>query len=66
MIACVVICTSHGVIQLALPYTDPWRERPVAVTAYSYMFGSLFIGVSSLYFVITGQTSEFSIPITVS
>ena len=43
-----------------------WREHPVAVTMYSYMFGALFMGLASLYFVIKKQTSEFIIPQEVS
>ena len=43
-----------------------WRDHPVAVTMYSYMFGALFMGIASLYFVINGQTSEFIIPQEVS
>lgn len=43
-----------------------WRDHPVAVTTYSYMFGAIFMGLASLYFVITGQTSEFYIPLDVS
>lgn len=43
-----------------------WREHPVAVTMYSYMFGAIFMGLASLYFVIKKQTSEFVIPQEVS
>ena len=43
-----------------------WREHPVAVTMYTYMFGALFMGIASLYFVIKKQTSEFIIPQEVS
>lgn len=34
----------------------------MAVTMYSYMFGALFMGIASLYFVVRKQTSEFFIP----
>ena len=43
-----------------------WREHPVAVTMYSYMFGAIFMGIASLYFVIKKRTSEFVIPQEVS
>ena len=33
---------------------------------YSYMFGAIFMGIASLYFVIKKQTSEFIIPQEVS
>lgn len=55
----------YVLIQKRFIFSKPnckWREHPVAVTMYSYMFGALFMGISSLYFVIKGRTSEFIIP----
>ena len=56
------VCT-HNIITHT---TGKWREHPVAVTMYSYMFGALFMGIASLYFVIKKRTSEFFIPQEVS
>lgn len=43
-----------------------WREYPVAMTAYTYFFGALFLGAGSLYYIFTGQADQFLIPQHVS
>jgi len=39
---------------------SPWRQRPIAVTAWSYLFGTIFMALSSLYYVITKQFDKFT------
>lgn len=39
-----------------------WKKHPIYVTAYSYFFGALFMGLGSLYYVGTGQYTLFKIP----
>ena len=42
---------------------DKWREYPVFVTAYSYFFGAVFMGLCSLQNVVSEEKREnFSIP----
>ena len=43
-----------------------WKNYPVTVTAYSYFFGALFMGLSTIYFAATGQGDQFVIPQNVS
>lgn len=43
-----------------------WKQYPVAVTAYSYFFGALFMGLSTIYFAASGQGDQFAIPQDVS
>ena len=39
-----------------------WKEYPIAVTAYTYLFGSIFMSIANLYFVFTGQAHVFILP----
>lgn len=39
---------------------SPWRQKPIAVTAWIYLFGTIFMALSSLYYVITGQLDKFT------
>jgi len=43
-----------------------WKQYPVTVTAYSYFFGALFMGLSTIYFAASGQGDQFAIPQDVS
>lgn len=43
-----------------------WRSHPIYVTAYSYLFGVLFMGLTSLYYVASGQYSYFHVEEEVS
>ena len=43
-------------------YIGKWRDYPVGVTAYSYTFGAMFMGIATIYFGATGQKSQFLIP----
>ena len=43
-------------------YIGRWRDYPVGVTAYSYTFGAMFMGIATIYFGATGQKSQFLIP----
>ena len=36
--------------QVMLSFLDKWREYPVNVTAYSYFFGAVFMGLASIYY----------------
>ena len=47
-------------------YTGRWKDYPVNVTAYSYFFGSIFMGMLSVYFAATKQYSKFHLPDDVS
>ena len=38
----------------------------MAVTAYSYFFGAIFMGLATIYFAASGHTSDFAIPQKVS
>ncbi len=40
------------------PPAGRWREYPVTITAYSYFFGAMFMGISSQYFPATGQSDK--------
>lgn len=48
-----------GIIHVVL--TDVWKSQPIYVTAYSYVFGSVFMGCASLYHVATKQYHAFAI-----
>ena len=37
-----------------------WREYPINVTAWTYFYGALFMGLASFYY--TGQPDKFKIP----
>lgn len=54
------------VVVLLLQRQGIWKEYPVAMTAYTYLFGSIFMGVATLYYVFTGQAHLFVIPRHVS
>lgn len=42
---------------------DKWKDYPIYVTAYSYLFGAVLMGVASvIYTAATGKWSEFIIP----
>ncbi len=58
--------TMYLIPNIDLSPLGKWREHPVAVTAYSYGFGALFMAIASLYFVFTGQTDAFYLPPDVS
>ena len=53
---------------LPSPSTSPgkWKDYPVGITGYSYLFGSVYMGLASLYFVMVGRTQEFKLPSKVS
>ena len=42
-----------------------WKDYPVGTTAYSYFFGAIFMGVTSLYYPIRGQVDIYKIPLEV-
>lgn len=39
-----------------------WKDYPIAVTGYAYLFGSLFMGSFTLYYIWSGQPEQFIIP----
>lgn len=43
-------------------YVGRWSDYPIAVTAYGYMFGAAFMGLSIPLCFFTGQASSLSIP----
>ena len=43
-----------------------WSAYPMAVVAYAYVFGFLFMVIANLYYVFTGQLDQFLIPYHVS
>lgn len=45
---------------------DKWQEYPIYVTAYSYFFGALFMGLASIYYAASQQFDKFTIQQTVS
>ena len=61
--------TIYFVLALSLSLSSSpgkWKNYPVTVTAYSYFFGALFMGLSTIYFAATGQGDQFAIPQNVS
>ena len=46
--------------------SDQWRDKPIFVTAYSYFFGALFMGLASVYYVATKQFEAFKVEDKVS
>ena len=50
------------------PSTSPgkWKDYPVGITGYSYLFGSVYMGLGCLYFVMVGRSQEFKLPSKVS
>jgi len=40
-----------------------WKHYPVMITAYSYFFGMIFMGLSTTYFAATGRGEEFTVPL---
>ena len=49
-------------MQVVVSPSGKWKEYPVTITAYSYFFGAMFMGLFSLYYAATGQSREFQIP----
>lgn len=45
---------------------DKWQANPIYVTAYSYFFGALFMGLASIYYAASQQFDKFIIPQIVS
>ena len=43
-----------------------WKDYPVGITGYSYLFGSVYMGLACLYFVMVGRSQEFILPSKVS
>ena len=43
-----------------------FKEYPVTITAYSYFFGAIFMGLSTIYPAVTSQGKAFRIPTSVS
>ena len=43
-----------------------FKQYPVTVTAYSYFFGAIFMGLSTIYPAVTSQGNAFRIPMSVS
>ena len=43
-----------------------WRNYPVAITAYAYLFGFIYMGLASLYVFPTGNSKDYKIPPEVS
>ncbi|XP_064403045.1 uncharacterized protein LOC135348687 isoform X2 [Halichondria panicea] len=39
-----------------------WKEYPMAMTGYAYLFGCVYEGLFCLYFVVTGQFDAFHLP----
>ena len=39
-----------------------WTAYPMAIVAYTYLFGFLFMFMANLYYVLTGQLDQFLIP----
>ena len=53
-------------IQFYFLNAGKWRDHPVAITAYSYFFGAVFMGLASLYVFPVGKSEEYKIPSQVS
>lgn len=47
-------------------YADKWRQYPIYVTAYSYFFGALFMGIGPIYYAAAGKYDQFTLTNTVS
>ena len=58
--------TVHSICQLRVSTAGKWKDYPIAVTAYGYLFGSLFMGSFTLYYIWSGQPEQFLIPQHVS
>lgn len=43
-----------------------WKDYPVGITGYSYLFGAVYMGLACLYFVMVGRGQEFKLPSKVS
>ena len=43
-----------------------FKQYPVTITAYSYFFGAIFMGLSTIYPAVTSQGNAFRIPTSVS
>lgn len=41
--------------------TNEWRKHPIYVTAYSYLFGALFMTLASTYYFVTGRAHAYAI-----
>ncbi|KXJ22509.1 WAT1-related protein At3g45870 [Exaiptasia diaphana] len=39
---------------------SPWKQKPITLTAWSYLFGTIFMALSSLYYVFTNQFEKFT------
>ncbi len=52
MYVCMCVCVVVGM----------WKDYPIAMTAYSYLFGATYMGLATLYYVFTGQYDLFWIP----
>lgn len=39
---------------------SPWKQKPFTLTAWSYLFGTIFMALSSLYYVFTNQLEKFT------
>lgn len=50
---------------LLLLYLDKWKNHPIYVTAYSYMFGALFMALTSIYYLASGKADRYLITGTV-
>ena len=42
-------------------YTGIWRNYPIAVTGYSYLFGAVYMGIAVSY-LFSGQAEQFLLP----
>lgn len=58
------MCTPYA--SWTLSTAGKWKDYPIAITGYGYLFGSLFMGSFTLYYVWTGQLQQFIIPQHVS
>ena len=43
-------------------FSGKWKNYPLAVTGYGYLFGSVFMCIFAQYYTLTGQTHLFRIP----
>ena len=43
-------------------YTGIWRNYPIAVTGYSYLFGAVYMGIAVSYYLFSGQAEQFLLP----
>jgi len=60
---CVVLGVLREFTLTAITTTAPWAKLPVSVTMWCYLFGSISMGLASIYY--CKQPEEFKLPVEV-